>query len=115
MSAAIPRAASASGARDDLSDRLARLTTLSLGDLRDEWRRLMRSEPPRLSRDMMARAVAYRIQETAFGGLSRATQRRLATFPESVEGSSRIAQPPRPRIKPGARLIREWCGRTYEV
>src|SRR5271169_5933437 len=63
-----------------LSDRLAALPTLSLGDLRLEWRRLFRADPPRLSRDMTMRAVAYRLQEIAHGGSSKATQRRLAAL-----------------------------------
>jgi len=47
-------AAKASDGASLLSDRLAVLPTLSLV----EWRRLFRAEPPRLSRDMMMRAVA---------------------------------------------------------
>jgi hypothetical protein len=88
---------------------------LSLGDLRSEWRRLYRTEPPRLSRDIMMRAIAYRLQEFAHGGLSRITQRRLMTLGHELETAGRIAPPPGPRIKPGARLIREWHGRTHTV
>ena len=36
-----------------------------------------RADPPRLSRDIMTRAVAYRLQEIAYGGASKVTQRRL--------------------------------------
>ena len=43
----------------ELSDRLAALPTLSLGDLRLEWWRLFRADPPSLSRDMMLRAIAF--------------------------------------------------------
>ena len=106
------------GARDGpspLSDRLAVLPTLSLGDLRLEWRRLYRAEPPRLSRDIMMRAIAYRLQEIAHGGASKVTQRRLMTLAAEFESSGRIAPPPGPRIKPGSRLIREWRGRTHTV
>ena len=98
-----------------LSDRLAVLPTLSLGELRLEWRRLYRAEPPRLSRDLMMRAIAYRLQEIAHGGPSKVTQRRLMTLAAEFETSGRIAPPPGPRIKPGARLIREWRGRTHTV
>src|SRR4051795_13007084 len=38
-----------------------------------EWRRLFGGEPPRLSRDLLVRALAYRVQERAMGGLSRAS------------------------------------------
>ena len=52
----------------------------------------------------MMRAIAYRIQEIAFGGLSKATLRRLATLAAEFESDGRIATPAKPRIKPGARL-----------
>ena len=112
--------ASSSLARDcatgsDAADRLARLETLDLSAMRQEWRRLYRAEPPRLSRDLMMRAIAYRIQEIAFGGLSKATLRRLATLAAEFECDGRIATPAKPRVKPGARLVREWHGRTHAV
>ncbi len=108
-------AAKAPDGASQLSDRLAVLPTLSLGDLRLEWRRLFRAEPPRLSRDMMVRAVAYRLQEIAHGGRSKATQRRLMTLTAEFETGGRIAPPPASKIKPGSRLVREWHGRTHTV
>jgi hypothetical protein len=39
----------------DVADRLARLETLDLSAMRQEWRRLYRTEPLRLSRDLIAR------------------------------------------------------------
>jgi hypothetical protein len=99
----------------DVADRLARLETLDLSGMRQEWRRLYRAEPPRLSRDLMMRALGYRIQEIAFGGLSKATLRRLASLAAEFESDGRIAIPAQPRIKPGARLVREWHGRTHAV
>ncbi len=108
-------AASAPGGVRPLSDRLAVLRGLSLADLRLEWRRLYRVEPPRLSRDLMMRAIAYRLQEIAHGGQSKATQRRLATLTTEFEAGGRIAPPPGPRVRPGSRLVREWHGRTHTV
>jgi hypothetical protein len=108
-------AASGSGPRGRLSDRLAALAELSPNDLRLEWRRLFRSDPPRLSRDIIFRATAYRLQEIAHGGASKATQRRLATFAAEFDTGGTIAPLPRPRLKPGSRLVREWHGRTYMV
>jgi hypothetical protein len=107
--------ASAPGGVSPLSDRLAVLAGLSLADLRLEWRRLYRAEPPRLSRDLMMRAVAYRLQEIAHGGQSKATQRRLTTLTTEFETGGRIAPPPGPRVRPGSRLVREWHGRTHTV
>jgi Protein of unknown function (DUF2924) len=98
-----------------VADRLAGLENLDLSAMRQEWRRLYRAEPPRLSRDLMTRALAYRIQEIAFGGLSKATLRRLASLAAEFESDGRIATQSQPRIKPGARLVREWHGRTHSV
>ena len=79
--------------RDALSERLAALAQLSLTDLRHEWRRLFRSEPPRLSRDLTTRAIAYRLQEIAHGGLARATQRRMTALAEKFEVDGTITAP----------------------
>jgi Protein of unknown function (DUF2924) len=99
----------------DVADRLAGLETLDLRAMRQEWRRLYRAEPPRLSRDLMTRALAYRIQEIAFGGLSKAALRRVASLAAEFESDGRIATQSQPRIRPGARLVREWHGRTYSA
>jgi Protein of unknown function (DUF2924) len=107
------RSAPASGSQ--LSDRLVVLPELSVADLRLEWRRLFRADPPRLSRDIMIRAIAYRLQEIAHGGTSKATQRRLMTLAAEFETGGTIAPPPGPKIKPGSRLVREWHGRTHTV
>ena len=108
-------AASAPDSTSQVSDRLAVLAELSLADLRLEWRRLFRADPPRLSRDIMMRAVAYRLQEIAHGGASKVTQRRLMTLTAEFETGGTIAPPPGPKIKPGSRLVREWHGRTHTV
>jgi hypothetical protein len=46
--------------------------------LRERWKALYGTEPPpRASCDLIKRAVAYRIQERLFGGLSVSTRRLL--------------------------------------
>jgi hypothetical protein len=62
----------------NVAEILERLSTLTIFELREEWRRLHRSPPPmRLSRDLLIRAIAYRLQERAHGGLSKAAVRKL--------------------------------------
>jgi hypothetical protein len=108
-------AANAPGATSQLSDRLAVLPAICLGDLRLEWRRLFRADPPRLSRDIMMRAIAYRLQEVGHGGPSKATRRRLVSLTAEFEADGRIAPLAKAKIKPGSRLVREWHGRTHTV
>jgi hypothetical protein len=83
--------------------------------LRKEWRRLYRSQPPRLSRDLLVRAIAYRIQELRYGGLNKTTRRKLASLVEARDSGAEIVEEGAPRIRAGARLIREWNGRTHTV
>jgi hypothetical protein len=50
--------------RDQLTAELVQLEGLSLNELRVRWRRLYSTNPPpRFSRDLLQRAVAYRMQE----------------------------------------------------
>ncbi len=98
-----------------VAELLARLNDLTLDELRAEWRRLYRSAPPRLSRDLMRRAIAYRIQEKAFGGLSAASKRKLKDHATQIEITGRVRPDSRPVVRSGARLVREWNGRTYTV
>ena len=52
----------------------------SIEELRREWRRLYHSEPPRVSRDLLIRAIGYRLQEIEHGGLGKSTRRKLQTI-----------------------------------
>jgi Protein of unknown function (DUF2924) len=99
----------------DVSARLVEFRTLGMPALRGEWRRLFRRDAPRLSRDQMMRGIAYRIQENAFGGLPNAVEPRLAKLMATFESEGRIVAPSPLSMKPGARLIREWRGRTHVV
>ena len=96
---------------------LGRLEGLGRTELREEWRRLYRSPAPSLSRDLLVRALAYRMQEMAQGGLPRATLRKLspsgtkATEEDGAAGSRRVELD----LRPGSRLVREWHGRTHTV
>ena len=57
---------------------LSRLPTLEIGELRQQWRALYKAEAsPHLSRELLVRAVAYRMQEVALRGLRPVRQRQL--------------------------------------
>ena len=99
----------------ELSRKITTLTDLTTLQLRTEWRRLYRSHPPRLSRDLLVRTIAYRLQELAYGGLSKATQRSLIALTKELHTSGGITPDSGPRVRPGARLVREWRGRTHTV
>jgi hypothetical protein len=94
---------------------MAALSSLTAQHLRDEWRRLYRGQPPRLSRDLLIRSIAYRMQELAYGGISKTTLRTLAAATKEWESSGSVTIAPDLRIRSGARLVREWRGKTHTV
>ena len=95
---------------------LSRLLQLDTRELREEWRRLYKANAsPHLSRELLIRAVAYRMQEVALGGLRPEQQRQLRQIAEQLKEGGQATIRLRPQLKPGTRLIREWRGRTYEV
>jgi hypothetical protein len=95
---------------------LSRLPTLDIGELRQQWRSLYKTQPPaNLSRELLLRAVAYRMQEVTVGGLRPARQRQLRQTAQQFNRIGAVNTPPRPELKPGTRLMREWQGRTYDV
>lgn len=97
----------------DIANEISRLQSLSTDQLREEWRRLHQTPPPkRLSRDLLLRGITCTIQEKAFGGLSKASLRKLQP---AAAGPPAKRRPPRPSFKPGTRLVREWHGATHTV
>jgi hypothetical protein len=103
MSRAIP---DATACREALS----RLPDLDLGELRQQWRALYKAEAsPHLSRELLVRAVAHRMQEVALGGLRPQRQRQLRQIAQKLNQTGAANIPPRPELKPGTRLARKLC------
>jgi Protein of unknown function (DUF2924) len=92
-----------------------RLRSLSLEELRGEWRGLYVSEPPQISRDLLVLGLGYRLQEINQGGLGRATRRKLKTIAKNLRKTGRVGPTSSLALKPGARLVREWRSHTHTV
>ena len=102
--------------KDASGEALARLPKLDIHELREEWRRLYKADvSPHLSRELVIRAVAYRMQEVALGGLRLEPQRQLRQIATELKQTEGAAIRLRPQLKPGTRLMREWQGQIYEV
>ena len=100
----------------DLAGQLAALPDLAYADLRAEWRRFYRASPPtRMGRDLLELAVAWKLQERALGGLSSAMRRRLDDLAHTLESKGDLTKARSAKLRPGARLVREWRGGTHEV
>ena len=61
------------------------------------------------------RGIGYRLQELQHGGLGKSTRRKLKTLAKMFRTEGRVAPDPDISLKPGARLVREWHGRTHTV
>ncbi len=103
-------------ASEGLTGKLAALADLDAVGLRAEWRRLYRSHPPRhIRRDLLVLAIAWKLQERVYGGLTAAQKRRLADIAEELRKNGNLSAGPAICMKPGLRLVREWRGETHDV
>src|SRR5712664_3997157 len=99
-----------------VEDELDRLATMPIAQLRVRYRQVFRTDPPKaFGPDLLRRSIAYRIQEKAYGGLSRPAQRLLDQMMKAfaAKPNGKIVLPR--RIKPGSVLVREWKGRSHRV
>ena len=94
---------------------IAGLLNRSTHDLRLGWRKLHRSGPPLgLSRDLMIRTFANRLQERVHGGPSLALRRRLQSLADGLEKGA-VSFDPGIVLKTGTTLVRQWRGHTHTV
>ncbi len=95
---------------------LDRLRTTPIADLRNRYRELFQTEPPKaFGPDLLRRSIAHRIQEKAYGGLPASTKRLLDQLVKAAmaKPNGRLEMPR--RIKPGSELVRTWKGKSYRV
>ncbi|MEA2649904.1 MAG: hypothetical protein QOG61_2339 [Candidatus Binataceae bacterium] len=106
---------SSGGGSESLEQEVADLLSLETSELRGKWSALCGVDPPdRLGRTLLIRAIAYRLQEKALGGLKPSAQRILDRVCDEPRGSAsgRITKT---RINAGTVLIREWRGVRHRV
>src|SRR6516162_11686228 len=88
---------------------IAQLRLLALEARRRHWRVVFGRTPPAdLSKDLLRRMIAWRLQERAFGGLDQESLRCL-------DGLARHGSSPRRQLKPGTVLVRDYQGQLHTV
>lgn len=92
--------------------RLATLKTASTQELKVMWKELFGIDAPPFNRQYLEPRLAYRIQELAYGGLSKETRKRLrelAQNPDKNYARESVA------LSTGTMLRREWRDAVYKV
>ena len=82
---------------------------LALDALRRRWRAVFGRIPPAaLSKDLLGRMIAFRLQEQVFGGLNQESLKFLDSL-------ARHGGSPRRQLKPGTVLVRDYQGQRHTV
>jgi len=108
------RRAAADG--ETLAAEIADLSKLGIDKLRERWKAMFGKAPSRdIGRSFLMRAIAYRLQERAYGGLKPSTRRLLAHVAEETATGSSPKKPQIRKAQSGTVLIREWQGNAHRV
>ena len=100
----------------DIGREIGALADLPRAVLSKRWREFYRAAPPKgISRRMMVRAIAYEMQAKKYGGLKPAVSRQLQRIAAGLAAGEPVAIKAASKLKPGARLVREWNGSTHVV
>jgi hypothetical protein len=101
---------------DTIGAAIAQLCECDLDELRDRWAGFYGMAPtPRISRDILIRGVAFRIQEEAHNGLGKASRRQVLKLAEVLRDGGTLPASQGQTFRLGTKLIREWKGRVHEV
>jgi hypothetical protein len=100
---------------EELASKIKLLLSLDPAALKEKWKDLFSENPsPPIGRSMLIRAIAYRLQERAFGGLKPSAQRILDRVSDGhISFESKRA--PTREATAGTVLIRKWGGVTHRV
>src|ERR1700691_5983922 len=91
---------------------IERISGLDLAGVRALWLATFKKEPPTaLTRDLLVRQLAWRIQERAFGGHDAATLQLLNAYGRQDADKVVLFR----RLKPGTSVVREYQGVRHIV
>ena len=97
---------------DGIVTEITRIAALKLAEVRALWTRSFGKTPPKcLSRDILVRQLAWRIQEKAFGGHDAGTLKLLKTYAGQDESKVVLFR----RLKAGTVVVREYQGVRHVV
>lgn len=96
----------------DLPEALAAVETADRAGLLDLWREVIGAPPPKnLSLPFLRRALAFELQCQMLGGPKARTIENLGRIAAGSASRASVGT----KLRPGAKLVREWQGRTWTV
>jgi hypothetical protein len=99
--------------------KLSELNTAARAELLAIWMATLGKPPAalRTSREVLASALAWQLQERKFGGLTAATQRKLDVLARAHQRKQRSAQLPATStiLRPGTVITKQWRGAQHVV
>ena len=102
--------------RSELEEEVEGLRRMSREQLKDRWRALYKAAPPAaFTPDLLARGIAWKLQERVLGGLSQEVKASIGVVGAGERERPERRSASRPTLRPGNRLVRRWRGRTYVV
>jgi Protein of unknown function (DUF2924) len=100
-----------------IKDQIDQLAGLSRTELLQRWQDLYgRAAPSGIRRELLIPFLAYRIQESAYGGLSSKTRALLKSAQRDLENARKPgARPQQKPMKVGTQFLRQWGGEMRVV
>lgn len=100
----------------ELAREIGALFDLTVDELKERWRSLYNSAPPgRSSKKLLVSAIAYRMQERAFGGLKPAVRAILEHISDHLPVARVSSGRAVTTASVGTVLIRDWRGQSHHV
>jgi Protein of unknown function (DUF2924) len=98
-------------------DEIRRLETMTIAELKQNWRKLLGSHvPPFAKRGLLTQVLAWELQVNAFGGLPPTLHRQLLALGSGNSlDACQIEAVQIPTLRPGVKLLRVWKGVTHHV
>ena len=101
---------------EKLAQELEDLETRGDDELKDRWRSLYGTQPPKnIHRSLLIAAVAHRIQENALGALKSSVRRHLMQAANNPATPRPSPHYPSLRPRAGTVLVRDWGGVTHQA
>lgn len=95
---------------------ISNLAALDLEALRAAWTARFRDPAPAFrTKDLLLRALVYKLESRRYGGPPASLSRRLGELAHTYTSDPDFQPTPTTRLEPGTRLRREWNGVVHVV